>query len=116
MSPLSAAASFYMRSQAAGERVLASVTKYLEEELKLRVNRAKNAVASVMERKFLGHRLLVDGTQTIAPKSLDRARDRVRSRTVRSNLLAGAFLGPYSSVHTGSRIASKNPCPPEINP
>ena len=63
----------YVRSQAAGERVLASVTKYLEEKLQLRVNRSKSAVASVVERKFLGHRLLADGTQTIAPRSLDRA-------------------------------------------
>jgi RNA-directed DNA polymerase len=74
----------YVRSQAAGERVLASVTKYLEEALRLRVNRTKSAVASVVERKFLGHRLLADGTQTIAPKSLDRARDRVREITRRS--------------------------------
>jgi RNA-directed DNA polymerase len=74
----------YVQSQGAGERVLASVTKYLEEELKLRVNRAKSAVASVHERKFLGHRLLMDGTQTIAPKSLDRARDRVREITRRN--------------------------------
>ncbi len=74
----------YVRSQAAGERVLASVTRYLEEELKLRVNRAKSAVTSVVERKFLGHRLLADGTQTIAPQSLDRARDRVREITRRN--------------------------------
>ena len=74
----------YVRSQAAGERVLASLTRYLEEELKLRVNHSKSAVASVVERKFLGHRLLEDGTQTIAPKNLDRARDRVREITRRN--------------------------------
>ena len=74
----------YVRSLAAGERVLASVTKYLEEHLKLRVNRSKSAVASVHERKFLGHRLLLDGTQTIAPKSLERAQDRVREITRRN--------------------------------
>lgn len=74
----------YVRSLAAGERVLASVTKYLEEHLKLRVNRAKSAAASVEERKFLGHRLLEDGTQTIAPKSLERAQDRVRAITRRN--------------------------------
>jgi RNA-directed DNA polymerase len=74
----------YVRSQAAGERVLASVTQYLEEELKLRVNRSKSAVASVVERKFLGHRLLADGTQTIAPRSLERARDRIREITRRN--------------------------------
>jgi RNA-directed DNA polymerase len=74
----------YVRSRAAGERVLASVTTYLEGELKLRVNRTKSAVASVVERKFLGHRLLPDGTQTIAPRSLDRARDRIREITRRN--------------------------------
>jgi len=74
----------YVQSQAAGERVLVSVTRFLEERLKLRVNRSKSAVASVRERKFLGHRLLEDGTQTIAPQSLDRARDRIRAITRRS--------------------------------
>src|SRR5205807_10583057 len=44
----------YVQSLVAGERVLASVTKYLEEHLQLRVNRTKSAAASVEERKFLG--------------------------------------------------------------
>jgi RNA-directed DNA polymerase len=74
----------YVQSLAAGERVLASVTKYLEGHLKLRVNRSKSAVASVEERKFLGHRLLGNGTQTIAPKSLERAQDRVCDITRRN--------------------------------
>jgi RNA-directed DNA polymerase len=74
----------YVRSQAAGERVLASVTRYLEGELKLRVNRSKSAVAPVEERKFLGYRLLMDGTQTIAPESLVRARERIRAITRRN--------------------------------
>ena len=74
----------YVQSLAAGERVLASVTKYLEEHLQLRVNRSKSAAATVAERKFLGHRLLEDGTQTIAPKSLERAQDRVRDITRRN--------------------------------
>ena len=74
----------YVRSQAAGERVLASVTTFLEERLQLRVNRAKSAAAPVEDRKFLGHRLRVDGTLLIAPQSLDRARDRVRDITRRN--------------------------------
>jgi len=69
----------YVQSLAAGERVLASVTKYLEERLQLRVNRDKSAAAFVWDRKFLGHRLLADGTQTIAPKSLERAQVRIRA-------------------------------------
>lgn len=74
----------YVRSQAAGERVLASVTQFLERKLRLRVNRAKSAVASVEERKFLGYRLLADGTLIIAPQSLDRAKDRIRDTTRRN--------------------------------
>jgi RNA-directed DNA polymerase len=74
----------YVQSPAAGERVLSSVTKFLEGRLKLRVNREKSAAAPVEERKFLGHRLLPDGTLTIAPKSLDRAKDRVREITRRN--------------------------------
>jgi RNA-directed DNA polymerase len=74
----------YVQSQAAGERVLASVTEFLEECLHLRVNRTKSAAALVYERKFLGHRLLADGTLTIAPQSLDRARDRIRGITRRN--------------------------------
>jgi hypothetical protein len=38
----------------AGERVLVCVTKFLEETLKLRVNREKSAVAPVRARQFLG--------------------------------------------------------------
>jgi RNA-directed DNA polymerase len=74
----------YVQSLAAAERVLASVTRYLEEQLRLRVNRSKSAAASVEERKFLGHRLLRDGTQTIAHQSLERAQDRIRQITRRN--------------------------------
>jgi RNA-directed DNA polymerase len=74
----------YVRSEEAGLRVMASVTKFLEARLKLRVNRAKSAVAHVEERKFLGYRLLSDGKLTVAPKSLERAKDRIREITSRS--------------------------------
>ena len=74
----------YVQSKAAGERVLASVTRFLEQKLRLRVNRDKSAVAFVTERKFLGHRLLPGGGLGIAPQSLDRARGRVRQITRRN--------------------------------
>lgn len=74
----------YVQSQAAGERVLASVTAFLEKKLKLRVNRDKSAVAYITERKFLGHRLLPGGGLGIAPQSLDRARERLRQITRRN--------------------------------
>ena len=45
----------YVRSGAAGERVLATLTRFLTQRLKL--NAAKSAVARPWERKFLGYSL-----------------------------------------------------------
>jgi len=92
----------YVRSQAAGERVLASLTEFLEGKLRLRVNRAKSAVAPVNERKFLGHRLLADGSLVIAPSSLDRAKDRIRQITRRHRGVSfERVIGELNSFTTG---------------
>src|SRR5271166_1192505 len=53
----------YVRSQAAGERVMASVTSFLEDRLRLKVNEAKSAVARPEERKFLGFSIANDGSE-----------------------------------------------------
>jgi RNA-directed DNA polymerase len=74
----------YVRSLAAGQRVMDSVTRFLEGKLKLRVNREKSAVAPVRERKFLGHRLLLNGKLGISPKSVNRAKERIRQITSRN--------------------------------
>ncbi len=74
----------YVRSMAAGQRVMDSVTQFLEEKLRLRVNRQKSAVAPVGERKFLGHRLLLNGKLGIAPKSIKRAKEKIRQITRRN--------------------------------
>lgn len=73
----------YVRSQAAGERVMASVTAFLEGKLRLRVNRDKSAVAPVKDRSFLGYRLGQAGWLGVAPKSLIRMKDRLRELTRR---------------------------------
>lgn len=78
----------YVRSRAAGERVMASVTRFLEGRLRLRVNQQKSAVAPVGERKFLGYRLAADGTLGIAPQSLHRAKDRLRQITKRNRAIS----------------------------
>jgi RNA-directed DNA polymerase len=74
----------YVRSLAAGQRVMASITRFLEGKLKLRVNREKSAVAPVGERKFLGHRLLLNGKLGISPKSVKRAKEKIRQITSRN--------------------------------
>lgn len=45
----------YVRSEAAGQRVLDSVTRFLDDRLNLQVNREKSAVARPWQRKFLGY-------------------------------------------------------------
>ena len=74
----------YVGSQAAGERVMASVSAFLERKLRLRVNREKSAVAPVWERRFLGHRLLSGGRLGLAPESLKRVKARFRRITRRN--------------------------------
>ena len=44
----------YVKTERAGERVFDSIEQFLEKRLKLRVNRAKSAVAPYHERGFLG--------------------------------------------------------------
>jgi RNA-directed DNA polymerase len=74
----------YVRTQKAGERVLSSVTRYLEEKLRLQVNQEKSAAAPVQERQFLGYRILGDGRLVIAPRSLERVKRRIRQITRRN--------------------------------
>ena len=74
----------YVRTIRAGERVMASMVRFLEERLHLRVNPDKSAVAYVEERQFLGYRLLRGGRLGIAPRSLARAKQRIRAITRRN--------------------------------
>jgi RNA-directed DNA polymerase len=70
----------YVRSQQAGERVMASITRFLADTLKLTVNAAKSAVARPWTRKFLGYSLTWHNTPRlrIAPTSLNRLEDKIR--------------------------------------
>ena len=70
----------YVRSQQAGERVMASITRFLADTLKLTVNAAKSAVARPWTRKFLGYRLTWHQAPKlkIAPTSLKRLDDKIR--------------------------------------
>jgi RNA-directed DNA polymerase len=74
----------YVRTKRAGERVMQSITRFLEVKLRLRVNHSKSAVSHVQERKFLGYRLLTGGRLGLAPASLKRVKDRIRQITRRN--------------------------------
>ena len=92
----------YVRTQKAGERVLRSVTRFLEEKLRLRVNQKKSAAAPVQERQFLGYRILWDGRLVIAPRSLERAKRRIRQITRRNRGISlEQMIGELNSYLTG---------------
>lgn len=74
----------YVRSRRAGERVFSSLKQFLERKLKLKINEEKSAVALVKERKFLGFRLQLDSRISLAPETLQRAKDKIRQLTRRS--------------------------------
>jgi RNA-directed DNA polymerase len=92
----------YVRTKTAGERVMASATRFLEEKLKLRVNREKSAVAYVGDRKFLGYTLLGDGRMTVASKSWERLKERIRQITRRNRgASADRIISELNSFTTG---------------
>jgi RNA-directed DNA polymerase len=76
----------YVRSQRAGERVMESIEQFLAKRLKLKVNKAKSAVAKPSVRKFLGFSF-TGGKQPrrrIAPQAIDRFKARIRELTRRT--------------------------------
>src|SRR6202047_4765350 len=76
----------YVRSERAGQRVMESISRFITQKLKLKVNEAKSAVARPQERKFLGFSFTAgpDIKRVIAPKALDRFRRRIREITRRA--------------------------------
>ena len=76
----------YVRSERAGQRVMESVTQFITQKLKLRVNETKSAVARPQERKFLGFSFSAgpEVKRVIAPKTLERCKRRIREITRRA--------------------------------
>jgi RNA-directed DNA polymerase len=70
----------YVRSRSAGERVMKSLTRFLEQRLRLRVNAEKSAVARPWERKFLGYSLTWhhQSRLKVAASSVQRLKEKLR--------------------------------------
>lgn len=79
----------YVRTRKAGERVKQSITEFIEQQLKLKVNQEKSAVDRPWKRKFLGfsfthhHRPKI----RVAKESIKRAKEKIREITSRSKSL-----------------------------
>src|SRR5674476_1198910 len=76
----------YVRSERAGQRVMESISRFITQKLKLKVNEAKSAVAPPQERKFLGFSFTAgkELKRKIAPKAIDRFKERIREITAKS--------------------------------
>lgn len=68
----------YVSSPRAAERVLASLTTWIKEHLRLEVNATKSGTGRPWERKFLGFRINPKGKIEAAPQSVERLQNRVR--------------------------------------
>lgn len=91
----------YVHSKRAGERVMASVRRFVQERLGLKVNEAKSAVDRPWKRKFLGYSMYVAAGRKprlrLAEKTVKRLQDRIRELTDR-----------HAPIPMGQRIAQLN--------
>ncbi|WP_221274588.1 group II intron reverse transcriptase/maturase [Thaumasiovibrio subtropicus] len=74
----------YVRSEEAAHRVKASITEFLEQKLKLTVNREKSAATRVTERAYLGHSFKRDEAILISKSAQAQMKKRVRRITKRN--------------------------------
>ena len=113
----------YVKSHRAAERVMAGSVAYLEQKLKLKVNREKSKTGSPLKLKFLGFSLYKVGQKLgIRPhqKSIKRFKDRVRQITSRKRgraigqilhelkVFTTGWLGYYSIADMKTHITALN--------
>jgi RNA-directed DNA polymerase len=80
--------SIYVRSKKSANRVLRSITKYIEEGLKLKVNKGKSKVSRPVESTLLGFSFYNDKgewTIRIAKQSIKRIKEKSKAITERNN-------------------------------
>lgn len=68
----------FVSSERSAQRVLESIGQWIETHLKLRVNVNKSGTGRPWDGQYLGFRITEDGEIAIAPKSIDRYKEKVR--------------------------------------
>ena len=110
----------YVGSERAGQRVMESITRFITDRLKLKVNQAKSAVARPGQRKFLGFSFTGEREprRRIAPKAIARFKKRIRELTHRTRGVSlqqmvkeittylRGWLGYFSDCETPSVLQS----------
>lgn len=93
----------YVKSQAAGDRVMASLERFLTKRLRLVVNRDKSAVAPPWERKFLGYSV-TEHRKTklrVAPQSVIRLKAKLQPILRRSRGGLAIAIGTLTPILRG---------------
>ena len=88
----------YVKSKRAGERTMASVQRFVEKKLRLKVNESKSSVDRPWKRKFLGFSFTISREPKIriAKESIQRMKNKVREITSRKM--------PYSMEYRIQRL------------
>jgi len=74
----------FVRSQKSADRVIKTVTKFIEDVLKLRVNKEKSGIRRPYELNFLGHSFANDGSLLLSKLSETRLRNKLKEKTRRN--------------------------------
>lgn len=74
----------YVGSQAAAQRVLGSMKRFIQDRLKLSLNENKSAASHVSRRTFLGYIIKGNGSMIASPESLKRLKGKLKQMTRRN--------------------------------
>ncbi len=93
----------YLRSERAATNAFENLIEFIEGKLKLKVNRAKSAVARPWERKFLGFSFPrgKDSKRRLAPKALAKAKERIRELTQKGHATFQATMADLTRYLNG---------------
>jgi Reverse transcriptase (RNA-dependent DNA polymerase) len=107
----------YVRSHRAGERVIASISRFLTDKLRLKVNEAKSAVARPGERKFLGFSISNDRSERrVAPQALNKFKiSPIDDPPDTRDQPTAADRRPHAIPHWVARVLRLLPDPPRAN-
>ena len=94
----------YVRSERAAQRAFENLTTFIEGVLKLKVNRAKSAVARPWQRKLLGFSFTPgkNAKRRLAPKALQKVKGRIRELTRKTHRSFTAVMSELRRIVSSS--------------
>ncbi|UZO80206.1 group II intron reverse transcriptase/maturase [Aquimarina sp. ERC-38] len=106
----------FTRSRKASKRVMGSVTRFIEERMKLKVNKDKSGIRVPYELNFLGHSIVGKGELGLSKPSLYRLKSKLKEKTKRNrgisldqmvkelNLLMRGWLNYFKGAKMKSKL------------